>query len=105
MPDLACCHQPKQRPCRLRGRAGRAFETAIVEPIAPRVLAPAAVLVLNGQQPIRRFANHWIAMVDTCSIEGAQRRPGTVDVIQPPAAVPRSLRELRAAKIPDPVRK
>src|SRR5205823_1463616 len=104
MPDLARCHQTKQGPCRLRSCGGGSFVSAVVEPIASSVLAPAAVLILGREQPRRRLANHGILVIDTCGIERAQGRPGAVNVVEAPPAVPRSLGELGATQIGDPVR-
>src|SRR5215831_6952315 len=44
-------------------------------------------------------------MTDASGIEGAQDRPGAVDVIHAPAAIPASLFHLRAAQIVDRARK
>src|SRR5204862_5951449 len=104
IPDLARCHQTKQGPCRLRSCGGGGFVSAVVEPIAPGILAPTAVVILGREQPRRRLANNGILMIDARGIKGAQGRPGAVNVIQAPAAVPRSLSELGAAQISDPVR-
>src|ERR1043166_4271478 len=88
MLDFTCRHQPKQGPCRLRGRGGRPFISVVVESIARRILTPATVRILDRKQPFSGFPNHWILMVDAGGIERAQYRPGAVDVIQPPATVP-----------------
>src|SRR3954469_25607189 len=97
MPDIARRHQSKQGPCRLRGGRGRPLISLIVESVACGILAPAAVAVLDGNQPVRGLAHHRLAMVDSGGIEPAQPRPGAVNVIQAPAAVPRPLVELRSA--------
>src|SRR5882672_7836927 len=99
MPDLACRHQSKQGPCRLRGGGGSALESLVVEPVTSGILAPAAVLVLDRQQPVGRLADRRVLMVYPCGVERTQHRPGAVDVVQPPAAVPRSLRKLGPAQI------
>src|SRR3954454_17484667 len=64
MLDLAGRHQTKQGPCRLRGRGWRALIALVVESVPSCILAPAAILVLDRHQPIRRFANRRIAMID-----------------------------------------
>ncbi len=104
MPDLARCHQSKQGPCRLRGGGGGTLKSPVVEPVAGGILAPAAVLVLDRNQPVHRLADRRVLVVDARGIERAQHRPGAVDVVQPPAAIPRSLRKLGPAQIVDPGR-
>src|SRR3954452_12627419 len=57
MLDLAGRHQTKQGPCRLRCGARCRLVTVIVELVAGTVLAPAAVLVLNRDQPVNGCAD------------------------------------------------
>src|SRR5260221_181749 len=101
MPDLARRHQSKQGPCRLRGGGGGALESLVVEPVTGGILAPATVRVLDRQQPLDRLADRGVLLVHPCGVERAQHRPGAVDIVQPPAAVPRPLRKLGPAQICD----
>src|ERR1700709_135642 len=101
MPDRARPHQSKQGPCRLRGSRGHPLISLIVESVACGILSPAAIAVLDRNQPACRLAHHRIAMLDSLGIVRTQHRPGTVDVIQAPAAVPRPLGELSPAQIVD----
>src|ERR1700676_3155664 len=75
MPDLARRHQSKQGPCRLRGGRRRPLEPLIVESVAGGILAPAAVLVLNREQPVHRLAERGILVVDAGGVERAENRP------------------------------
>ena len=52
MIDLARRHQAQQRPCRLRRDGGRGLIASVVELVAVAVLAPAAVRVLDRDQPV-----------------------------------------------------
>ena len=54
--DLARRHQSKQGPCRLRGGGRRPLESLVIESVADGILAPAAVRVLDRQQPVHRLA-------------------------------------------------
>src|ERR1700686_2977965 len=103
MPNLACRHQSKQGPCRFRCGGGGTLIPPVVEPVTPGVLAPAAVRVLDRDQPIHGLAYGRVLMVEARGVERPQRRPGDVDVVYPPTTVPRSLRKLGAAKIGDAV--
>src|SRR4030088_2496841 len=104
MPDLARCHQSKQGPCRLRGGRRGTLEPLIVESVAGRTLAPAAVLVLDRQQPVHGLADRRVLVAHAGGIERAQYRPGAVNVVQPPTAVPRPLSKLGPAQKCDPGR-
>src|SRR5512141_644333 len=104
MPDLARRHQTKQGPCRLRGGGGSCLESLIIEPVADGILAPAAIRVLNRQQPVHSLAHRRFLVVDPGGIERAQYRPSPVDVVKAPAAIPRSLRKLGPAQILDAIR-
>src|SRR5690242_16056170 len=99
MADLASCHQTKQSPCRLRGRRDRSRKALVIESVAGGIFTPAAIPILNRDQPRHRLAHRRVLMVDARSIERAERRPGAVDVIHAPSAVPGSLVELGPAQI------
>src|SRR4029077_8384103 len=88
MLHLACRHQTEKRPCGLRGRARRLLVAAIVQLVARSVLAPAAVLILDRSEPLYRPAKHRRLSVHARGVERAQHRPGAVDVIHAPTAVP-----------------
>src|SRR6188472_1882156 len=104
MSHLARRHQSKQGPCRLRGGGGSPFETLIIESVADGILAPAAIRVLDRQQPVHGLAHRGVLMIDAGGVERAQYRPGTVDVVEAPAAIPGALRELGPAQIVDAIR-
>src|SRR5260370_16632893 len=99
MPYLPRSHQSKQGPCRLRGGRGSTLEALIVESITGSILAPAAVLILDRDQPGHGLANRGVLVVDLDGIERAQHRPRAVNVVHPPSAIPRSLRKLGPAQI------
>src|SRR5450631_4285341 len=98
MPDLARRHQPKQGPCRLRCGGGGSRKSPVVEPVTGGILAPAAILILDRQQPVHRSPDRRVPVVDAAGIERAQYRPGTVNVVKTPAAIPGSLGELGPAQ-------
>src|SRR5215468_6250993 len=86
--DLAGRHQPEQRPGCLRGGRWRGLVAAVGELIARSVLAPAAVRVLDRDQPFDRAANLGRRALDAGDIERTQHGPGAVDVVGAPAAEP-----------------
>src|SRR3979411_330361 len=104
MPDLARRHQPKQGPCRLRGGRGSPFKALIVESVAGGILAPAAVLVLDRQQPVHGLADRGVLVAHAGGSERAQSVPAALNVFQPPTAIPRPLSKLAPAQKSDPGR-
>ena len=80
---------------RARGRHSRAGSS-------DRLLAPAAVLVLDREQPTGRVLHLRRPGGEAGGVQCAQHRPGPIDVVDPPASVPRALRPLRAAKVIEP---
>src|SRR5262245_8821993 len=96
MVDLAGGHQAKDGPGRLRGGARCALVTLVVELVARPILAPAAVGVLDRDEPDHGLAELGRLMVATGGIERGQHRPGAVDVVYSPAPVPAAVGELRA---------
>src|ERR1700761_6488367 len=84
-------HQSKQSPCRLRSGAGRGFVTSVVQLVACRALAPAAVRILDPLKPRNRAAHRLRLRILTRDCERAQRRPGSIDVVHAPAAEPASV--------------
>ena len=99
---LARCHQPKQGPCRLRGRAGGRFDgpcsrACSSTPSSPQ--PPSGFWIEISQSTARRTIG--IRSVDPCGVQRAQHRPGSVDVVHAPAAVPGAVGHLGAAQIID----
>src|SRR5258705_10625403 len=99
MAYLPGSHQSEQGPCGLRGGRGCTLEALIVESITDSILAPAAVLILDRDQPGHGLANRGILVVDLGGVERAQHRPRAVNVVHPPAAIPAPLRKLGPAQI------
>src|SRR5260370_34972853 len=104
MPDLPRRHQSKQGPCRLRGGGGSTLEPPIVEAITGGILAPAPILVLDRYQPVRSLADRGVLVVQPGGVECAQRGPRAINLVHPPAAIPRSLRNLGPTQISNPSR-
>src|SRR5579862_9279029 len=71
---------------------------AVVELVTRAVLAPAAVRILDRYQPFRPLGDLRRRMIDAAGIERAERRPGAINVIEPPAPVPTAVRQLRVAQ-------
>src|SRR4029453_17980775 len=86
--------EPEQRPRGLT-RRGRAHAGELVIVVALAGLAPAAVLVLVTLEPADRALDVFVTGVFADRGEAAQRRPGAVDVVHSPAAVPRPIVPLR----------
>ena len=85
--------QRQQRPRRLRGgRVAAADPRGVI--VGARVLAPAAVLVVVCVQPLHRPADRLLLGADAHRRERRQRRAGAIDVVDPPAPKPRSVRLL-----------
>ena len=99
MVDLACRHQPEKRPGGLRGVGGSGLIAAVVELVARAVLAPAAVCVLDRDQPVGGLAHARPRAVEARGAERAQCRPCAVDVVHAPAAEPAAVRHLLALEI------
>src|SRR3974390_1478662 len=76
VPHLTRGHQRERCPGRLRRRAWRLLVTAIDELVAVAVLAPAAVFVWNGGEPVHRLADHRMRVWQASGVERAQHRPG-----------------------------
>src|SRR5262249_36495896 len=95
MVDLPRRHQAEHGPSRLRRRARRSLVAAVIELIARAILAPAAVAILDPDEPRYGPADFGRGMVDASGIQRAQNRPGAIDVIHAPAAIPASLFHLR----------
>src|SRR5262245_58140119 len=57
MVDLPCYHEAEQRPGRLRCRARRSLVAAVIELIARAILAPAAVGILDLDEPRHGLAD------------------------------------------------
>src|SRR5579859_996705 len=89
--------QPENRPSRLRWRAlGRRKDSVVVTGAA---LAPAAVGILNRAQPLTGAEHVHLAVVFTRGAQPAQREARSVNVRYTPAAIPASVRLLRAHQI------
>src|SRR5271166_5574847 len=85
---FAGSHQPKQRPRGLRRRTRRLFVTLVIELVARTVLAPAAILILDRDEPIHLAPCIGRCGIDARCVEGAERGPRSVDIIHAPAAEP-----------------
>src|SRR5262249_6030944 len=57
MVDLPCRHEAEQRPGRLRRRARRSLVAAVIELVARAILAPAAVGILDLDEPSHGLAD------------------------------------------------
>ncbi len=101
MVGLAGRHQGDQRPGGLRGGAAGALVAAVFELVARRVLAPAAVGVLDRDQPVDGLADRHGGRVVPGGVQRAQCRPGAVDVIHAPAAVPAAVLLLVGEQVVD----
>ena len=60
-------------------------------------LTPATVGILNGLQPACGLLHHWIVFGDSDGRETLKALPCAVEVINPPATVPRAARLLATA--------
>src|SRR5262245_23944607 len=92
-------NQTEQGPSRLRGRARRTLVSAVIELVAGAVFAPAAIGILDLDEPRRRPAELGRSVVDASGVQRTQHRPSSVDIIHAPAAMPTSLLCLRATQI------
>src|SRR6185312_12190685 len=79
-----------------------ALAARLVRPVGCAVLAPAAIGALARDEPVDGAADDRRLLVDARGVERAQRRPGAVDVVGPPAAEPGAVHLLLAAEIGDP---
>src|SRR5262245_50454617 len=87
--------ETQERPRRLaRQRVTAAFLFGIV--VGCQRLAPTSVWILSAQQPLDRALDIALSAVLADGAEPAQHRPGPVDVIRAPSAVPRAIFGLRA---------
>ena len=77
------------------------FIAAVVELVAGAVLAPAAILVLDRDQPVGGLGDTRPRAVEAGGAERAERRPRAVDVVHAPAAEPAAVRHLLALEIVD----
>src|ERR1700733_2475736 len=73
----------------------------ITELVAVATFAPAAIRVLDRDQPIGGTSNSRRIGVDAGGVETSKHRPGSVDVIDAPAAEPASILLLDAREIID----
>src|SRR3984885_7283602 len=94
-------HQPEQGPGGLRCSTRRGLVAAITEFIAGSILAPSAVGILNADQPVGAGPYRGGVRLKAGGIEGAQYRPGAIDIVHAPAAVPAPVSELGIAQIID----
>src|SRR5262245_39360019 len=89
--------QAEERPRRLaRNRFAHPGELVVVVALAG--LAPAAVAVLVALEPADRALHVFVTGIHADGGEPAQHRPGSVDVVHTPAAVPRSVVALGVAQ-------
>src|SRR5438874_2600921 len=89
--------EAEERPGGLaRRRFAGAGERVVVVALAG--LAPAAVLVLVALEPAHRALHVLVPRVLADGGQAAQHRPGAVDVVHAPAAVPRAVVLLRVAE-------
>src|SRR5579862_9622149 len=83
-----CGHQSQNRPGGLRRHGGRLLVAAVVEPIAIAAFAPAAVRVLNRDQPVRGTAHNRRVEIEAGTVQASEDRPRAIDIIYAPAAEP-----------------
>src|SRR5262245_42770278 len=89
--------QAEERPRRLaRNRFAHAGELVVLVALAG--LAPAAVAVLVALEPADRALHVLVTGIHADGGEPSEHRPGAVDVIHAPAAVPRSVVSLGMAQ-------
>src|SRR5262249_33454474 len=99
--DLAGGHQTEQRPSCLRGRAWCLLMTRVVRLVAVAIVAPAAIGVLDRGQPRSRALDLRRLRINAGGIEASEHRPGSVDVIHAPSAVPAAVLHLGSLEIGD----
>src|SRR5262249_39735468 len=99
MPLVSSRHQPQHRPCRLGCAAPGSLVARIVQPVAGAVLSPAAIGVLDRNEPVDGLANLCSLWLDPDRIQAAEHRPGAVDIIDTPAPIPAAVLLLRAPQI------
>src|ERR1700730_16347978 len=97
-------HQPKQCPSRLRRRAGRRTVASIIHRVTLAPFAPAAVRVLDAFKPGDGLLHLGTARIALDGIKRAKHRPGSVDVVHPPAAEPAAILLLGPKEIFDAAR-
>src|SRR5579864_4483221 len=86
---IAAGQQAQDRPGGLRGSALGGRKYAIV--ITGATLAPSAISVLNGAQPLAGAQDVDFAIVFARGSQAPQRETGTVNISDTPAAVPASV--------------
>src|SRR5439155_10194473 len=84
------CAQAHDRPGGLRrGARSPALENRIVVSVA--AFTPAAPFVLDAFKPVTRLEQPWFLHVPVQRSHAAQHLPGAVDVVDAPAAIPRTV--------------
>src|SRR5262245_5195597 len=86
-------HQTEQRPGRLAGpRHAPPLEVRV--PVGVTRLSPATVWILAGLEPSDRAPHHRVLDAQPGRLEPAEDRPRAVEVVHPPATVPRAFSRL-----------
>src|SRR5262249_9748517 len=96
--NFASSHQAKQRPRGLRCRARRSLMASVIEPVACRVFAPAAIGILDRREPVHGTSYHGRHRIYASRAKRTQDRPSAIDVIYAPPTEPTALRPLLAAE-------
>src|SRR6516164_1631898 len=96
--NFASSHQAEQRPRGLRCRARRSLVAPVIEPVACRVFAPAAIGILDRREPVHGTSYHVRLGIYASRGERTQGRPSAIDVINAPPTEPTALRPLLAAE-------
>src|SRR6516165_10608200 len=96
--NFASSHQAEQRPCGLRCRTRRSLMAPVIEPVACRVFAPAAIGILDRCEPVHGPSYHGRHGIDASWGERTEDGPSAIDVIYAPPAEPTALRPLLAAE-------
>src|SRR5262249_54395481 len=92
---VPCGEEAQESPRRLAGqRVAATRQLRIV--VRPERLAPASIRVLPAQEPFNGTLDVALRAVLADGAEPAQHRPGPVDVVRAPPAVPRAILGLRA---------
>src|SRR5262245_22623514 len=71
----------------------------VVEPVARPVLTPSPVRVLDRSEPVHRLADFGRRPIHAGNVEGAEYRPGSVDIVNAPATIPTAVRLLGPAQV------
>src|SRR6516225_3895910 len=96
--NFASSHQAEQRPRGLSCRARRSLVAPVIEPVACRVFAPAAIGILDRREPVHGLSYHGRLGIYVSRSERTQGRPSAIDVIHTPPTEPTALRPLLAAE-------